>query len=310
MWKSRLLAVAGGAASALFHLAVLGGSVGAIIVALLAQLPLLLVGLTLGTAAALWAGGAATVVIAVAAGGDATLEFVIKTVVPAVVVVWLALISRDGEDGKPEWYPPGRIVGWLSAGGMLFILFASFTGPPEALGAGAQERITESVRVAGLPATEAEIARLVEVLRLYYPGMVAAVSVVLVMLNGMFGQWMAVRLGRNIRPSPRYSTLDLPRWMEFAILVSAAMAFLPGKAGILGQNALILLAGPFFFVGLAAIHTISVGWPGRSVALAVMYILVFGLGWPAVMVAGLGVFEPFLGLRRRFGRPHRDQEEE
>jgi hypothetical protein len=56
---------------------------------------------------------------------------------------------------------------------------------------------------------------------------------------------------------------------------------------------------PFFFIGLAVLHSISAAWPGRPLALAGVYLFLILALWPAAFVAVLGVLEFWLRLRDR-----------
>jgi hypothetical protein len=56
---------------------------------------------------------------------------------------------------------------------------------------------------------------------------------------------------------------------------------------------------PFFFIGLAVLHSISAAWPGRPILLAGVYLLLILLLWPAAIIALLGMTEYWLRIRQR-----------
>ena len=62
---------------------------------------------------------------------------------------------------------------------------------------------------------------------------------------------------------------------------------------------MLIASIPFFFIGLAVLHSISASWPGRPLALAGVYMLLILALWPAVFVALLGALEFWLQLRDR-----------
>lgn len=307
---NRLLAIVGGVASALLFLSVAGGTVGAVMVALFAQLPLLLAGLTLGTASALIAGATAAATVAAAVGTGPALDFAIKTALPAFIVAGLALRARADADGSVAWYPPGSILGWLSVAGLAHVAYTVLSGATELPHEAIRQWMEQSMSGMNLPAASQRTDALARFVTRYHPGMLGAMMVFLVSINAVIAQWMASRFGRNIRPTPSYSAIELPFWMEAAALVCLGLSFLPGTMGLAGQNGLIVVIAPFFFVGLAVIHGVSKGWPGRAFALGLVYFVTIVLGWPAVLIVGVGFSESILGLRRRFASGGPDQEEE
>ena len=118
--------------------------------------------------------------------------------------------------------------------------------------------------------------------------------------NGTLAQWLAVRSGRNLRPSPRFTEITLPTFMAIPLLAGTALAFLPGDIGMVGAAIAALAATPYFFLGLAVVHVISRGLPARGFTLAVYYILILMFGWPVLLTVGLGIADQFTGLRYRF----------
>src|ERR1700733_14043362 len=96
------IAIACGLVAALFSLSVLTGSLGALILVNLVQLPLFLAGLSLGTKAALVAGATATLATAVAAKGVLAGAAILLTgVVPVLCLVAQAL-RRDGRQASQQ----------------------------------------------------------------------------------------------------------------------------------------------------------------------------------------------------------------
>jgi hypothetical protein len=44
--------------------------------------------------------------------------------------------------------------------------------------------------------------------------------------------------------------------------------------------------------------------------LAAVYLILLTLAWPAALVAGIGLMDQWMGLRRQYGIPSDDQEKE
>ena len=100
------------------------------------------------------------------------------------------------------------------------------------------------------------------------------------------------------------------RWLEIGWSIPVLAAFLSGQIGDFGRNAAVILALPFFLMGLSVIHAASNRWPGRIFFLLGIYLFLFAAGWPAAIVVALGVFEPWTQLRTRFAKGPREEEEE
>lgn len=303
MIKDRLLAVAGGAVSALLLLSLFG--------ALVAQLPILLVGFTLGIGGALISGAVAAIAVAAALGAVSGLEFALQHVFPALLIAWLALRSYEAADGTVIWPPPGRIVGWLCAAALAGVLIASLTGAPEDLEEALKIMLGRAFENMANPPSEQQLDRYVRLVATYYPGGAAMMAMWISLANAVLAQRLAVQLGRNIRPTPRYRDLELPVLVGSGAAAAALGTFLSGDMGIFAANALIVLLAPFLFQGLAVIHAVSVGWPGRGAVLVLLYLLIFSFGGTvAALVAALGVLEPYLQLRRRFANRGQGRENE
>jgi hypothetical protein len=76
-------------------------------------------------------------------------------------------------------------------------------------------------------------------------------------------------------------------------------AFMPGFAGFLGSNLLLVAAAICSFLGLAVLHSLVRGWTHRAFLLVPIYMLIFFLFWPVLLLAVLGMAEPWLKLRDR-----------
>lgn len=311
MIGNRLLAVAGGAASALLYLAVLGGTPGAVAVTIFTQLPLMLVALSLGLGAAVIAGVTASVAVAAAAGPLSALDFAALRLLPALLVAWLALRARTGPDGVQRWYPPGTIVGWVCAAGLAGVVLSTALGPPPELAKFFHLMIGRMAESMPNPPPKERLDRVVHMALSYYPGIMATVLGWTVLMNAALAQRMAQQFGRNIRPAPSYRTIELPSWLGAAVVASGLGVFLSGQMGVFAANVLIVVLAPFLFLGLAVIHAISVGWPGRAAALVLVYLLLFlfaGLAAPVLTV--LGLLEHYFRFRRRHAGSGQGREEE
>jgi hypothetical protein len=301
------LAVLAGLISSILFLSLSSGLPGMVLLAYFVQLPLLFIGLSLGLAASVIAIAGAILVCALLAGLVGAGLFLLVQAVPAMVVIRQSLLARRA-NGALEWYPPGLVLAQLTALAALGIgaAFVLMLGQPGGL-EGALSGFLNSA-LAELGGVE---ARVTEVgvsagsepggWMFLFPGLMAASWLVMVVLNGVLAQALAVRLGWNRRPSPALSELELPGWLWPTIGIAALLAVVgDGGLGFLGRALLIVLVVPYVFLGLAVIHAAAGRWPHRRLALALCYGAIMLLGWPLLAVLLLGFVEDWAHVRQRF----------
>lgn len=313
MPRSLLIAVAAGVLSAVMLVSAAVVPVAGFLVGQVSPVPLMAVALTLGPVAALVAGVSG--VVALLAGGPLplALAFVVSDLVPTAVVAWLALRRRPSPSGEVEWYPPGRLLGALAAAGAVVLLGLGLLA--EAAGSGLQAQLRDGLNAvlsAMAPqATETERSAVVDTWLPVLPGGVMASWLFRAALSGVLAQWAATRMGRALRPTPRYAEMTLPDWF-LPLLAGAIVAgwLLPGDAGWLAGNAALVLAAPYLAQGLTVIHAAVRLTRHPGVWLTAFYVLfLFASGLAVVAMIGLGLVDHVTRLRRRFRGDSRLEEE-
>ena len=295
-------AVLAGLISSALFLALSSGLPGMVLFAYFVQLPLLFVGLTLGLAASVTAAAGAILVCSLIAGAVGALMFALVQAIPAVIVVRQALLSRQ-QGGKVEWYPPGLVLAQLTTLAALGIVAAYLVllGRPGGLQGMLSDFVGTALAEIGAAEVEGEASPELGRWIFLFPGLMAASWLVMVVVNGVLAQALAVRFGSNRRPSPALSELELPGWLWPAIGVAAALAVLgDGGLGFLGRSLLIVLVVPYVFLGLAVVHAVARRWSHRRLALTVFYGGTVLLGWPLLAVLLLGFVEDWAHVRQRF----------
>lgn len=299
------LALGAGALSGALYLMVVVGSTGALVLAYIAQLPLFLVGLSFGLTASAVAGAVAAAIALIAHGVAVTVIFVVAFLLPVLVLVRQALLSRRNDAGETEWYPPGLLAGWLVGMGLaiaaLGIAFLWLTGGAEQAVRAFVGQVFDAARAA-MPrgAAQMDRDRVVDMMAGYLPGMAVASLLVMTTVNGALAQGALQRFGLNRRPAPNLAALDLPVAfvLIFAVTLAAGVA-LPADLGYLARNlAPVTLVGGTL-AGLAVVHSAVRRLDARVWMLVAVYLAAFLLIWPILLLAALGMAEPFLKLRRR-----------
>lgn len=243
------LAVLAGVASAALFLSLSFGLPGTVLLSYFVQLPLLLVGLTLGLTPALIATVSAGAICVLIAGGLAALTFAVVVALPVLVLVRQALLNRVGADGTTvEWYPPGPLLAQMTAlaAAALVIAFLMFAGEEGGLVGAVEGFLEEALVELGAAGPGAELTGAVRQSAALFPGIMAASWLLMVAVNAMLAQSLAVRLRRNIRPTPDIARLALPRWLSFGTVAAAVLSLVGGGGlGFLGQSLLVLFLVPY-----------------------------------------------------------------
>ena len=267
-----------------------------------AQLPVLFAGLTLGLTGSGIAVIGAIVMIGMMVGMAAALGYALLHALPALFTVRQALLRRD-DGGQTEWFPIGLLLTQLTvlAGIGVVLAFALLGGEPGGLPGFIEQHLREGLTELGLldegePSPSPDLARLAAVI----PGFTASSTLLMVMVNFMLAQLLAVRVGWARRPTPEFDRLELPGWLWPGIAVAALLVLLGGVIGDLGWSLLIVLVVPYLFLGLALIHVLVRRWPRPGLALGAIYGAMILLGWPILLVLLLGFVEDWAHLRRRW----------
>ncbi|MFD2233804.1 hypothetical protein [Phaeospirillum tilakii] len=292
------IALAAGLLSALMFLSLSEGLAIGLLLTYLAPLPLLMAGLARGAAMAVLAGAAACLAIALVSGGLAALPFGLAVVAPVAVIVRQALLWRTDGSGAVEWYPPGLLLGWLSAMAVTLIgLGAALISGQAGLGSGGLERwIAASVgHGLDLLAPTLDAPQRQAVADGWVPLFLALVGgswLVMILVNTILAQGLLARWGHNRRPTPAYAReLDLPTWLGGLLVAAAAAgALAEGDFAYLGRNVAVVVLVPFALSGLAAVHLWAAARPNARMILVAVYGVVFlASAWVLLPIAGLGL---------------------
>lgn len=304
-----LLAIGFGAglASALLFAVVIAGSPLALVLSLVAPLPVFIAALGWNHRAGLVAAFVGAAAVALAFRPAAGAAFALGWALPAWWLAYLALLGRPRPDGSLEWYPLGRLLLWIAATAALITLIGMAAlggGDYEAYRAAMRKGFEGYLRVrtdAASAAGGAPSADVIDAIVGAAPLFLASSFVTILTVN----LWIAAKTvaisQRLPRPWPYVPDAAMPG-TALALLVGAIMVgFLPGFIGALGLAMTGALLVAFALQGLALLHCVSRGRPSRGALLAGTYVLAVVVGQvmlPALAIAGIA--DAAFGLRRRF----------
>lgn len=235
-----------------------------------------------------------------------SLWYAMMNALPAWVMSSQLLSRRTGANGDEQWASMGLAVSWLSILGAVVLAAWSLT-----LVGGTQDAeqkvfafLGESFAFLIPDLPEASRLRLVKLMTPLLPGSAGALWILIIAINAALAQKIMTNGKRNIRPSPRLAALVLPGWMSWVLVGVATIALLgAGDLEYISRNMSVILATPFFFLGLAVVHyaAAKVTFPGTL--LAYFYFVLVVSGWSPLVVIGIGMIEQWAGLRSRFSGP-------
>ncbi|HSO42291.1 MAG TPA: DUF2232 domain-containing protein [Rhodospirillales bacterium] len=299
MSKSMLIAVGGGGLSAAASLAGQFGVPGAVLVACLAPLPLLAIGLALGPKAAAAAAGTGILFALAVAGLAAASVYAGLHALPAALVVDRALAGGVSADGA-------RAAGVALASLAIFVAILAATIASIGRGDAGIEATVRGFLDEGLAATMGGLPvdarlRFIETAAPMFVGLSGTSWQLLIAVNGLIAQRIVSRPGQAVRQTPAWSRRTLPDWLAWPLVGAAAISLVTGgDAQYLARNVAMILATPYFFLGLTVVHALARRTGGKAPLLTVFYIIlvIFTLVAGAI-VAGLGMIEQWVGLRER-----------
>ena len=275
------------------------------LVACLAPLPVLAVGLALGPKAAAIAAVSGILLSLALAGLAAASVYAGLHALPAALVVDRALAGKaagPGAGARAAGTAPGKALASLAVFVAMLAGTIAFVGRGEAGVEAAVAAFLQSglaAAVGGLPAEAGQ--RFIETAAPMFVGLSGVSWQLVIVANGVLAQRIVSRRGRAIRQTPAWSALELPDWLAWPLVGAAAISLVTsGDAQYLARNSAMILSVPYFFLGLTVVHALARRSAAKGLLLTVFYVVlvVFTLIVGAI-VAGLGMIEQWAGLRDR-----------
>jgi Predicted membrane protein (DUF2232) len=315
MNKSILVGLGAGLASSiLFASALTGTLLGVLVLFLLSPMPVAIAGLGWGWASGALAAFVASLLTVFISGPKSGAVYVLAIGLPTAAFAYFALLNRIGDAGddgsapRIEWYPLGRLLTWASfwAGVLAAFWIWGMGGDFAQIHAGVAQSfekvLANMTSPGGKQLTAEERGAIITVTALLAPWAIASLWMAVSVLNW----WIAARItrqsGRLVRPWEDLSSVELPPQVSLGFGASLlGMMFLGGTPMMVATG----FAGGFTFAlmlaGLGLIHRITRGSTFRTFLLSLLYAaLLFG-SFLMLLVAFLGLVEPF--FRRRLPPP-------
>jgi len=314
------IAALAGVVSALLFASATGGNALAVPLVYLAPLPLFLAGLGWGMPAVFASGLAGTLVLLAVASGYAGAGYFVTLAVPAAVLVYLALLSRQSSAPAPgsagpgapaglEWYPPGNLVTWAAVmGGGLTALTVPLLGMDAETYRASLQTILENTVLKDIEEQMADqldadqLAALTSFLVRALPAISASVWFLTIVLNMWAAGRIIERLRRGLRPWPKIEAMTFPQEFSFAFVAVLILSAFDGIIGIIATGFAGSFITAYVLLGLAVIHALTRVTQFRPILLSMLYMGLVLFGWIALIVASIGIGEPIFKLREKFSQ--------
>lgn len=298
-----------GAVSALMFSIVATGSPLSLVLYAAAPLPILIAALGFTHQAGLVAAATAILAVLVIFSPVASFAYGIAIGIPAWGLGLATNLARE-QSGKVEWYPLGKILGWIIGLAVFLTLVGSLALAPDYPGfIAAFDEFADGVEsvdpalFAGMDVAQRAdaIAALSKLMALIAPPISAAISVVSFVVLLYLAARIVKASSRLPRPWPDLARVALPRSTVMALALSMiGSVFLPDYAGLLSRITLAALTMGFCIQGLAFVHLISRPLKSRRPMLALLYFTFLALpGWPVLGFALVGVADAWFSLKER-----------
>ncbi|GGK43320.1 DUF2232 domain-containing protein [Salinarimonas ramus] len=304
------IGIGAGLVSALLTATVTQGSAIALVLYLLAPIPILVAALGWDHRAGLVGAAVGGIALSITLEPVSGLGFAVASGLPAWWLAYLVLLGRAAPDGTMEWYPLGRLLAWIA--GVAALTFLAAAAVPDFDYALYEMRVREATDALFSaqpppPGAEVDADTLAGMVASLAPVFAAQGFTVILVLYVWLGAKIVQISGRLARPWPDVPSTLMPREAVYAFLGAVVVANLAG--GFVGVFAGALTGAfvmAFALQGLAAIHDVSRGRPGRVFLLFGTYTLIlFSQGLILVAMLLFGIADSAFGIRRRFfsGRP-------
>ena len=272
------------------------GSLPGIILANLSALPLFLAGLSLGKKSSVLAGTSSILTVIFMSNPLIGGFFSISIAIPFWLIISYALNYSGADMRQKVWCPAGKclapVILYSSCLVSLILIFYSFGHPNinEMVG-----NTLKTLLAANMKLINTESFNLLVSI---FPGMVAAIWIVMLTVNCVLAQKILIKYQLAMRPTPIYKNLTVPEWVYWSFILAFLVSFISNdNIEYIGQNLTVIFAVPFLYAGLGCIHILASNVSFSSLLITVTYTVIFILGWPLLVVFIIGFFHEWFGLK-------------
>jgi len=311
-----VIALSGGALSAILFSAAAAPSVLSLLMFFLAPLPLFMVGVAFGWLAAAIAAVVAAALLAGMLHPQAAAFHFLGQGAPAAWLSWLGWQHRPfagAREGEPvdasgnEWYPEGRLLLWMAAiaASVVVVMLLTLGGlDAENIRAALRQMISRMLELTGAKARlePDQLKRAQDFFVAAGPVATTVIWLLSLYVSFRLASWLVARFGLGGRPHADFQRLSFPRTALLAVSGFSLAALLPGIFGLLGELYAVAFMTAFVILGLAVAHAYAADKPWRPWLMALIWLTLIAMTWLAAFpLLLLGLAEAGFGLRAQYG---------
>lgn len=287
-----------GLTAAGLHLTPLAGLAGLgflSLFSLLGLLPLLWLGLRLGFQSVFIASVLTFAILMVSrlvVGDTGSVIGTVLQLLSVIVISRWSLLSRETTQGD-EWYPSGYILIYITLITFAMTLMTYYMLPADGLPIDKLSLQKLSTEISGSSSGGVDLYESILRMMTFYPAINGLSNLLLVVGNAVLAQKILEFRGENVRPKGTLQDLRIPQ-VYLWILTGALGLAATGITGQLGVNVAIVALAPYVFAGLAMVHRTVKQYKMGMISLVTFYFIMLLFGWTIVLVALMGIIEPWL----------------
>lgn len=227
---------------------------------------------------------------------------------PAAWFGYQILLAREDEQGQLEWYPVGQLLAWVallgSLAGLSPLIPYGFNYEAFQEDFGALFRTAFSESFADMTTTDQDLEAMAAVSARMAPAFLGVYWIIIMLVNLYLGSLIVRISGRLKRPWPSFIDTRLPIWAAYVFGGSLVVSFFSGFIGLAGIVFGLAFALALTLQGLVLFHFISRGHPLKVPLLVLVYVSLFMFSFFHVLA---GLFDTSTNIRERFrnNRPNR-----
>ncbi|MGL5784550.1 MAG: DUF2232 domain-containing protein [Alphaproteobacteria bacterium] len=138
----------------------------------------------------------------------------------------------------------------------------------------------------------------------YFSGIISFSWMLMTLCNLMIAQLLFKWFQKNQQLNLSFNYWKIENWNYWLLVASlVGIVFFSGDLSVMAKNLAIISLFPFLLEGFSVVHRVYRAFSKEKWGIVALYGLLVFLVWPLLALVCLGLFEPWIHIRRRLGDP-------